>query len=73
MNQLLTSDYVVFGLWVTLEQQVTLDQQVNLDYQDDFKILWMNQRQISDYVVWAVGQPRTASNPRTASQPRLPR
>ena len=33
----------------------------------------MNQRQISDYVVWTVGQPRTSSPPRAASQPRLPK
>jgi len=33
MNQRLISDYVVFGLWVTLEQQV------NLDYNDEFYII----------------------------------
>ena len=39
MNQRLNSDYIVFGLYVNLEQQVTLEQQANLDYQEEFNIL----------------------------------
>ena len=38
----------------TLEQQLTLVQQVNLDYHDEFNILYMNQWQISEYVVFGL-------------------
>ena len=31
-----------------MEQQVTLEQQVILDYEDEFDILWMNQKLIGD-------------------------
>ena len=54
MNQRLISEYVVFGHVGRLEQQVTLEQQVNLDYQDEFNILWMSLRLISDYVAFGL-------------------